>query len=71
MAKELSAADSETNDVSPAGKIYQAMVKDLLAAEYDRRTKIEGRGSTIVTASASLLTLHRQTSFERRPRSAL
>lgn len=33
------------------------MVKDLLAAEYDRRAKMEGRGSTIVTASASLLTL--------------
>jgi hypothetical protein len=43
--------------VSSAGTIYQAMVKELLAAEYDRRTKLEGRGSTIVTASASLVTL--------------
>jgi len=33
------------------------MVKDLLAAEYDRRAKMEARGSTIVTASASLATL--------------
>ncbi len=33
------------------------MVRDLLAAEYDRRTKMEGRGSVIVTASASLLTV--------------
>lgn len=58
MAAGLNAATSDTNnDVSPAGKVYQAMVKDLLAAEYDRRAKMEGRGSTIVTASASLLTL--------------
>jgi uncharacterized membrane protein len=33
------------------------MVKDLLAAEYDRRARMEGRGSTIVTTSASLLTV--------------
>jgi len=33
------------------------MVKDLLAAKYDRRARMEGRGSTIVTTSASLLTV--------------
>jgi hypothetical protein len=33
------------------------MVGSLLAAEYDRRTKMEARGSTLVTASATLLTV--------------
>lgn len=53
----MSAATSEPNDISPAGKVYQTMVGSLLATEYDRRAKIEARGSTIVTTSASLLTL--------------
>jgi hypothetical protein len=53
----LSDATSGTNDASPAGTIYQAMVGNLLAAEYERRAKMEARGSTLVTASASLLTL--------------
>lgn len=53
----MSAASSDPNDISPAGKVYQTMVGSLLAAEYDRRAKIEARGSTIVTTSASLLTL--------------
>lgn len=33
------------------------MVGSLLDAEYDRRTKMEARGSTLVTASATLLTV--------------
>ena len=53
----MSDATSDPDRVSPAGLVFQAMVRDLLAAEYDRRTKMEGRGSTIVTASASLLTV--------------
>lgn len=53
----LSDATSSTNEPSPAGTIYQAMVGNLLAAEYDRRAKTEARGSTLVTTSASLLTL--------------
>jgi hypothetical protein len=53
----LSDATSDPDRVSPAGLVFQAMVRDLLAAEYDRRTKMEGRGSMIVTASASLLTV--------------
>lgn len=50
-------AETDPNYVSPSGKVYQQMVSSLLAAKYDRRTKMEGRGSTIVTTSASLLTL--------------
>jgi hypothetical protein len=53
----LNDATSGPSDISPAGQVYRAMVSDLLAAEYDRRTKMEARGSTIVTASASLLTV--------------
>lgn len=54
----MSAATSTSSDEpSAAGRVYQGMVKDLLAAEYDRRAKMEARGSTIVTASASLATL--------------
>ncbi|WP_157900900.1 hypothetical protein [Mycobacterium terramassiliense] len=53
----MSAATPDPNYISPAGTVFQAMVRDLLAAEYDRRTKMEGRGSMLVTASASLLTV--------------
>lgn len=53
----ISESPSDPNEVSPAGKIYQAMVGSLLAAEYDRRAKMEARGSTLVTASSTLLTV--------------
>ena len=53
----LSDVTSDENEISPGGKVYQAMVADLLVAEYERRSKMEARGSTIVTASASLLTV--------------
>lgn len=41
----------------PAGKIWQPMVAALLIAELDRRKAIEGRGATLMTASASIITL--------------
>jgi hypothetical protein len=43
--------------VSGAGKVWQAMVSDLLADEFDRRKTLEGRGATLMTASVSLVTL--------------
>jgi hypothetical protein len=43
--------------ISPAGAVYQAMVDSLLKAEYERRKTLEGRGATLLTASASMLTL--------------
>uniref|UniRef100_UPI001E58F084 hypothetical protein n=2 Tax=Mycobacterium avium TaxID=1764 RepID=UPI001E58F084 len=49
--------DADSERVSPAGTVYQQMVGSLLAAEHDRRTKTEGRGSTIVTTSSSLRTV--------------
>jgi hypothetical protein len=48
---------SESGDASPTGRVWREMVKDLLAAEYDRRKRMEDRGAAIVTSSASLLTL--------------
>lgn len=58
VTESRSASSSDhLSDVSPAGKIYQPMVSALLAAEYDRRKKIESRGSTLVTASATLATV--------------
>ena len=54
----MSDATSDYPDlVSPAGKIYQSMVSDHLAAEFDRRKTLEGRGATLLTASVSLVTL--------------
>lgn len=43
--------------IYPAGKIWQPMVAALLSAEFDRRKAIEGRGATLMTASASIITL--------------
>jgi hypothetical protein len=50
-------AGESGDDVSPAAKIYQSMASDLLAAEFERRKTLEGRGATLLTASASLVTL--------------
>lgn len=49
--------DLDPHRISAAGQIYQTMVGDLLTAEFDRRKALEGRGATIVTSSASMLTL--------------
>jgi hypothetical protein len=45
------------NLIYPAGKIWQPMVAALLTAQLDRRKAIEGRGATLMTASASIITL--------------
>ncbi len=55
MSAEASTGDPDP--VAPAGKVWQSMVSDLLAAEFDRRKTLEGRGATLLTASVSLVTL--------------
>jgi hypothetical protein len=45
------------DDASPAGRVYQSTVSALLAAEFERRKTLDGRGSTLLTASSTLLTL--------------
>lgn len=55
--RPASAATACSSVVSPAGKVWQSMVSDLLAAEFDRRKTLAGRGATLLTASASLVTL--------------
>ena len=40
-----------------SGAIYQALVKDLVAAEDARRTSLESRAMTVVTVSGTLVTL--------------
>lgn len=42
---------------SPAGKVYEQLVATIVAAEFDRKKTLEGRGATILTASGTLLTL--------------
>ena len=46
-----------TTEASAAGKIYEQVTAAVVASEFDRKKTLEGRGSTLVTASASLLTL--------------
>ena len=43
--------------VSAAGKVYEQLVGAVVAAEFDRKKILEGRGTTILTTSGSLLTL--------------
>jgi hypothetical protein len=43
---------SDKADVSPGGLVYQAMIKDQLAAEFDRRKSQGGRGAVLLTSSA-------------------
>jgi hypothetical protein len=45
------------DDASPTVKVYQAMFSALLAGEFDRRKTLGGRGATLMTASATLVTL--------------
>lgn len=56
-AKTDKSEAGDVDGISPSAKVYQAMVDKLLTAAYDRRTKMETRGSTIVTANSALLTL--------------
>jgi hypothetical protein len=53
-ADDVSAAGK---NVSAAGKIYEQMVGAVVAAEFDRKKTLEGRGTTILTTSGSLLAL--------------
>jgi hypothetical protein len=46
-----------SGDASPAGKVYEQLVGAHVAAEFDRKKTLEGRGTTILTTSGSLLTL--------------
>jgi hypothetical protein len=50
-------SNAEADDVSAAGKVYEQMVGAVVAAEFDRKKTLEGRGTTILTTSGSLLTL--------------
>jgi len=54
---EIASEYLDPERVSPAGRIYQEMVSNLLLAEFDRRRILEGRGATLITSSASMLTL--------------
>jgi hypothetical protein len=51
------AAGECVDPISPAGLIYQAITDKLLAAEFDRRKALEGRGATLLTSSGTMLTL--------------
>jgi hypothetical protein len=51
------ASKSDDDDVSPAGKVYREMVSDMLAAERDRRTNLEGRAGILFASSGTLLAL--------------
>jgi hypothetical protein len=46
------ASKSDNDDVSPAGKVYREMVSDMLAAERDRRTNLEGLPAYFLPAAA-------------------
>lgn len=50
-------AGSQPDNVSAAGKIYQAAVTAMLAAEFERRKTLEARGATLTTGSTSLVAL--------------
>lgn len=39
------------------GKVYEQLVGAVVTAEFDRKKSLEGRGTTIVTTSTSLLAL--------------
>ncbi|ASX03435.1 hypothetical protein [Mycobacterium intracellulare] len=51
------AAGEPVDPVSSAGKIYQVITDKLLAAEFDRRKALEGRGAALLTSSGSMLAL--------------
>lgn len=57
MKSNAEADDADADVVSAAGKIYEQMVGAVVAAEFDRKKTLEGRGATILTTSGSLLTL--------------
>lgn len=50
-------AASTSGNVNPAGKVWEQMLGAVVAAEFDRKKTLEGRGTTILTTSGSLLTL--------------
>lgn len=56
MTKTPSVADIP-DPISPAGKVYDGMIENLLTAEFDRRKTLEGRGATLMAASGTMLTL--------------
>ncbi len=43
-----------SGEPSPAGKVYQASVTAMLAAEFERRKTLEARGTTLLTSSTSV-----------------
>jgi hypothetical protein len=54
---DASKSDQDQGDVSPAGNVHREMVSDMLAAERDRRTNLEGRGGILFTSSGTLVAL--------------
>src|SRR6476659_5906451 len=52
---DASAADDE--QPSAGGRVYEQMMAAVMAAEYDRRKAVEGRGAAILTTSTTMLTL--------------
>lgn len=51
------ATRDQLGNVSEAGRVYQATVTSLLAAEFERRKTLEARGGTLLTSSTTLLAL--------------
>lgn len=58
-SKTDSLVAKDINEIEPsaAGKVYEKVVAALLLSEEDRRKRVEGRAATILTASATMLTL--------------
>jgi hypothetical protein len=42
---------------SPGGLVFQALVKDALAHEFERRKSLESKGAVLLTASGTMVTL--------------
>ena len=51
------AAVTEEVPASPGGLVFQSLVKDALAHEFERRKSLESKGAVLLTASGSMVTL--------------
>jgi MFS-type transporter involved in bile tolerance (Atg22 family) len=48
---------TDASDESTAGSVYDSLLKDLVESEDARRTSLQSRASTVVSVSATLVTL--------------
>jgi hypothetical protein len=55
--KDGALSEESGGPAGAAGPIHLERMEALLTAEYDRRKALEGRGSTLVTSSTTMLTL--------------